>query len=182
MVIRIIINSNIGELTENKIRKIQEIWTPEFPAGGSTPTQIIASGEQKNIVITNSTIEYIVADSKDIKVQETIIKLYDLLMLDNNLNNLSILISEAVGEEYSMEYIQNKYTKIIDDSIGIGIRSFFAYEDVLCEFKVEPYLDDPKRMYIEGIYNFRNKLVNKLDEVIKGTINDYTNKKGNLNI
>lgn len=49
MVIRIIINSNIGELTENKIRKIQEILTPEFPAGGSTPTQIIASGEQKNI-------------------------------------------------------------------------------------------------------------------------------------
>lgn len=176
-------NASVGALTENKARKVKALLKEGFPDGMANSNQIIASGDNKQIILTEYGVEYL-NNLGDYNNDIALIKsLFDLLMLDENISDITILLADILSDkEYSMSYIQDKFIKLTEDSIGLGLRSFFEYNNSLCEFKIEPYLSDSKKMYVEGIYFEHNVNINNIESVIKNINDDYNVKKENLKI
>lgn len=182
MIFRILINVNVGELTENKINKLQGILSKYFPSGISSLNQLISTGVNEQISITMNSIDYINNEGKSNNISNILSEIYDLLMLDNYINSCNLVLTDVTEEKYSMNYIEEKYGKLTDDSLGLGLRSFFNFRNSLCEFKIEPYLKNSKQIYIEGIYNLSNIEIKDLDSVIELIKVDYNNKKDCLKI
>ncbi len=183
MILRSIMNVNVGDLTEIKIKRIQDILNKDFPSGVSNNIQLIATGNKEQIIITPNTIEYINNEGVFEKYIDLMKNIFDLLMLDDNITQSTLILTDIIdNKEYSMVYLQEKYVKLTKDAIGLGLRSFFNFNNSLCEFRVEPYLSDPKKMYIEGTYNLSNNNINELESVIKSVKEDYTIKKEGLDI
>jgi hypothetical protein len=179
--IRIILNVEVGTLTELKINKIGDVLSGYFPNGVSTNNQLVASNANSQIVISPNSIQCIMNQKYDNRVSEELIKVFDLLMLEFNCANCTVVETDIMPKgEDCMILTKKKFPMLIKDTIGTGIRHFFNYDKGISEIRIEPFLNDFNSLYIEAIYNICNLNINSINDVIKSIEDDYNIRKSEI--
>ncbi|MGL5354877.1 MAG: hypothetical protein ACRDA5_16415, partial [Clostridium sp.] len=144
--------------------------------------KLIMGGQDHQLIIYASQIQYSFAHERFENIKEMFNSICDLLMVKNSILD-SIITLNIIKDtpSNSMEYTKNKFTSMLDSSVGVGVRELFIYNNNLCEIKIEPYLQDNNFIYIEGRYNFKEILVNNIDFILKQVIDDYNTKCNEIN-
>lgn len=182
MILNIAFNVSVGKLTDIKLKKLENILSKKFPSGVVANNQLILSSNSERIVIEQNRIVYTSNRSIDDDIYDIFNEVFELLMIDKIDTEEVVLTKLKSDKEYSMDYLKNKFNALLDDSIGIGIRNFFEYNGCLSEIKVEPYFNEPNKLYIEGRYPILNVNIQQNKKVINEVINDYNNKVERLNV
>lgn len=178
MNIRLNFDINIGELNEVKKQKIQQIFKLDFPGAISLPNQLVLTGNEEQIILTPIQMQYTFNHEYFDKIQANIVKVQELLMLEQVINNMTIVISSLKDlNDNIREYTKSKFGSLISDSVGIGKREFFLYNQNLSEIKIEPFINDNKKIYIEAMYNINSKLISQITDVLNGVSGDYNKKE-----
>lgn len=179
--IRIILNVEVGNLTELKINKLSSILSGYFPNGVVSSEQISVNDMNSQMVISSNSIQYIMNNGYDDRICHILSQIFDLLMIDFNCSNSIVLETDIININIDMMNLtKEKFTNLINDAIGIGTRSFFKYDNNISEIRVEPYLSDSNNVYIEAQYNLNSFNINNIDSVIKLVEVDYNIKKDTI--
>lgn len=171
-------NINIGDLNEVKKQKIQEIFKLDFPGAVSLPNQLVLTGNGEQIILTPIQMQYSCNHEYFEKIQANIIKIKELLMLEQVINTMTVIITDLKDiEGKAMNYTKEKFSSLISDSLGVGKREFFLYNQVLSEVKVEPFVNDDRKIYIEALYNVNAKPMSNIIDVLNDIKLNYNKKK-----
>lgn len=171
-------NVDIGSLSELKIKKIQENFKEEFPNGLINPNQAVIAKNNEQIILSPTQIQYTILHDEIKSIYCNLKKIQDILMLDNFLNNtIMSFIDIKELEKNCMEYTKEKFKPLITGVVGIGIREFFMYEKKLSEFKIEPFISDNTKLYLEARYHLGEIEIDSLENVIKSALDDYNSKR-----
>ena len=179
MNITILFNVNVGNLNELKIKKIREIFS-DFPTGVSIENQVTMISQNTQVIINSSRIQYTFVDENIEKATQSLKKLQESLMLDEKFENGLIMLTNVKDiKEDAFEYTKNKFKPLplVSESIGIGVREFFKYRDLICELKVEPFLQNKNSLFIEARYNLNEILISTLRNVLNDIKDDYNTKE-----
>lgn len=176
-----IIPAEVGSITEMKANRIREVLSSEFNSMIQTGSNVILTGEAKQLVITNNQIQCVINDTVEFDVVNGVFnKLFNLLMIENIVSNATIAINELKENTDAMNFTKQNFKSFLTSSIGVGIREFFVYNGNLSEIKVEPFIEDNSKLYIEARYNLQTLSVNNLKEVLKDIKDDYDLKESEL--
>jgi hypothetical protein len=176
-VLNIIIPCNTGELTSKKIEAIQNKLSSKYPTGIIANQQLIIRNDLSTISIAQNQIVCSSAKANIETVTDGLKDIFGLLFLDEHLKNLIIQINQL--QEFNgdfMAFTKDKFTSLLSDIIGTGIRHIFKLNDNLCEFKIEPFLSNNNNIFVEAIYNFTNISINDVLKIIDLAYTDYTGK------
>lgn len=181
MNITISFNINIGELGEAKQKKLTELFKLRFTIY-AVPNQLIMTGVNEQVVILPVQIQYSCVQEDFSKIQSVISEIQNCLMLDPTINNITVEFSDVddIGKKDTMTHSKEKFGGLISDSIGIGKREFFSYQDALSEIKIEPFVYDKTRMSIQGIYNIKTLQTPCLDSALTAAVDDYKHKHAEI--
>lgn len=173
---------NIGELTDVKVKKIQDKFSGYFKNGVVMPGQLVMMGQSSQVILQENQIQCIFDESSIENIGEALSGIQDLLLLNEVFTEIILVASDVKESKVdTMEYSKEKFMSLIQNSIGLGIREFFIYKDMLCEFKVEPYISDKSKWYISAQYNLKNIDVNSIKCVLKDAFDDYNVKCKEIN-
>lgn len=174
-------NINIGDLNEIKKNRLQQIFNSDLPNGISGPNQLVLTGKDEQLIITPVQIQYSCSHEYFDKVQANIVKIQELLMLDQVINSMTVLIADLKGiERNSMTYTKEKFGSLIPESLGVGKREFFLYNQVLSEIRIEPFINDNEKIYIQAIYNISTKMISDINKVLNDVKTDYNSKREDI--
>ncbi len=168
---------NIGELNEIKINKLQEKFSKRFKNGIVNPGQLIMMSQNSQVILQSNQIQYVFTDEEVDSVEKTLKDIQELLLLNERFDSMVLVISELreCGKS-TMELSKVKFKNLLKDSIGVGIREFFSYNNSLCEIKVEPCISDDQMWYQEVQYNMKSVDISSIKNVIESVKDDYTIK------
>lgn len=177
----IIIPVEVGTLTEIKANRIREALADEFDSMIHMGANVILTGNGKQMAITNNQIQCSFNDGIEEHIVNNIFnRLFDLLMIESTVNNSTIVVNKLTNSDDAMSFTKQTFKSLIDSSIGVGIREFFIYKDTLSEIKVEPFIEDNTKIYIEARYNIKALTINTLKNVLKDIKDDYNIKESEL--
>jgi hypothetical protein len=185
MIFRCIINVNIGQANKRKFDMLNDTFKKDYPLVGSSadfstmyfrgktdnilinPQQIIISIENQNV-----TLEQIRA------IQGNIDKIFNILLLDENVSaSYNFIINKEYNDSMgkSQEMVSEKF-KNLSDIKGFGIRAFFEYKNNLSEIRIEPFLLDNNKLYIESLINYSGLIYKQITDEAEQAYN-YFNQK-----
>lgn len=177
---------NIGELNETKINKLQEKFNERFKNGIVNPGQLIMMSENSQVILQSNQIQYVFIDEEMNNVEKVLKDIQELLLLNDKFDNMALIISELKENDKStMELSKIIFKGLLNNSVGVGMREFFNYNNSLCEIKVEPCISNEHMWYLEAQYNMKGVDISSIKNVIESVKDDYTIKckeiYGNIN-
>ena len=177
MNITLAINVNIGDITELKVKRIQETVGEKFVSCVFMPGQLIMSSDKEQLILNQSQIQYSFDHNDYSTIKETINKILDLLMIESLVPHALVLINEIknIGKD-AMSFTKSEFGSLISNSIGVGKREFFVFNDLLCEIRVEPFVNNTNCIYVECKYNLKDIYINNINLILKQVENDYNSK------
>lgn len=177
MNVTLVINVNIGDITDLKVKRIQETVGGKFASCVFIPGQLIMNSDKEQLILNQSQIQYSFDHNNYAVIKETINKILDLLMIESLIPHGLILINEVknIGKD-AMGLTKSEFGNLISESIGVGKREFFIFNNFLCEIRIEPFINDTNCLYLECKYNLKDIYINNINLILKQVEDDYNSK------
>lgn len=172
---KIVFNTQIGNINEKRAEALARIFDGKFemrimqdqPLG---KVFILANPLKREVLLIEpQSITYQLEAEESVEpnftfINETIKNVYEVLLLDDLGPALVHIFGQEASKDgdamlQSIELLQqNEISKSIPNLKGVGIRYIMDHETGLWEYKVEPFINNPKMFWIEMICNINTPL------------------------
>jgi len=175
--LNLFIPCNIGEINNKKVTALNSVFGTKYKNGVLVNNQqLVMSDSKTTINIVPNQISYSTIDPDFKTISDDLVNIFNTLLIDENIQKLTFQQFETFEKPGYMESTKTSYYSYVPGVIGIGLRSFFNFENTLCEFKVEPYLANGDLVFFECIYTLTNININLILNRFNLVYNDYIDK------
>lgn len=170
---RVDIHKNLGEISEKKTKLLGQDLSSYFPDVRIMGDRVLfLHSEKRQALSVSQNQASVLCEPGDLlraaDVGDIIERLFDVLLLDGSAQvtfylagNFPITDGNANAMERSWHFA-DAYTvtklKEIDGVVGLGVRCIVSRKDLRGDFRIEPFIADPKYGYMEFAGKFENPL------------------------
>lgn len=190
---KIIYLSKVGIINDKKANTIAKEFESDFPVRLMQQQPISAmvlsnNNNNNTMIIEPERITYQVLG--DIKpdfdaIRDKVTKLCNVLLIDDTCAaaiDITGLIDSQVGNSFdeSLEKF-NKFGLQFDSLKGIGLRLLYEEEHNIWEYKIEPFIADKTKYFIQLIGTISTMVhINNITEIASKTFDNYLHKSEDL--
>lgn len=185
---RLNITAPIGVLTEPKVKALQERLQELFPivAGFDDQNAIFANPEKQQVLVVLPQQLTFGVDGSDIGglidfdiMQETFSRAFEALLLERKGVHTTQIMgtydANGTSMDCSFALLRDKRENLaqgISGLKGVGLRFLIDHGDDVWEYKLEPFIKDPKFYFAEALCAVKQEM--SLEEIIVTSKQVYT--------